>query len=203
MGGGGKGGGGGATVPEEARRAAETLQNIGREQLDLGIPLLEQGGQDALNVLEGGIPESLRPAILNALEQGRSQASAGLVSAREAATRQGLTGTALQDALAGQRQAAETQVAGIPSAFLDPVLQGATGQVFGLPSAGLQSLGSAASAGANAAIPGRQSGGLAGGLGGAASGAATGAQIGSIFPGYGTAIGAVIGGLGGAAKGAQ
>ena len=195
--------GGSASIPREVEEAARTLQGIGREQLDLSLPILERGGADALTILQGGTPASLRPAILSALESGRADASRGLTATRENLTRQGITGTALQEALAGAELGAAQGVAGIPSQFTQPVLQAGASQVLGLPAQGLQSLGSAASAGANAAIPGRQSGGALGGLGGAAGGAASGALLGSVVPGIGTAVGAVGGGLLGGAKGAK
>ena len=193
--GGGKGGGG-ASVPREVEEAARVLQDIGRQQFELGLPFIEQGIDDARTILGGDIPASLQPAIRQALEEGRVAASDEFRAAEANAARSGITGTALQDSLAGTRAAGESAVAAIPDAFLNPVLQEATGQLFGQTQQGIASLGAAASAGANAAIPGFQSGGLLGGLGGAASGALTGAQFAGPF-------GAIGGALLGGAKGAK
>ena len=193
----------GATIPAEIEEAAGIFQDIGRQQLDIGNPFLATGTADASTILAGGIPESLRPAVLTNLEAGRAAASEALTTNREQATLAGLTGSALEENLAGSRLAAEQQVGAIPSQFTLPVLQGGASQIFGLPEAGLQSLIGAATAGASGAIPGRQAGGAAGGLAGAAGGALAGAQLGSIFPGYGTAIGAIAGGLLGGLGGAK
>lgn len=191
--GGGKGGGG-ASVPQEIEDAARVLQDIGRQQFELGLPFAQQGIADAQTILRGDVPASLRPAILQTLEQGRRSASDQVQQLEKTAAQTGLTGTALQEAIAGQTLAGEQTVAAIPSQFLNPVLQDVTGQLFGQTQAGLQSLGSAATAGASAAIPGRQAGGLLGALGGGASGA----LAGSAFGPFGAAAGGILGLLGGA-----
>lgn len=203
MGGGKGGGGGGATVPPEIEEAAQNLLNIGEEQLGIGLPPLRAGGQVATDVLTTGSSESLRPAILSAVEATRSRGSQEIQQLEESLTRRGVTGTQFQEATAPARVALADEVAGIPSSFTLPIFQQATGGALEQTGAGLQSLQAGLSAGASGAVPGRQKGGVAGGLAGAASGAASGAQIGSVFPGYGTAIGAVAGGLLGGAKGSK
>ena len=190
---GGKGGGG-ASIPREVEEAARVLQDIGRQQFELGLPFVEQGIEDAQAVLRGEVPASLRPAILQTLEEGRRSAGEQVQQVEEFAAQTGITGTALQEALSEATLLGEQTVAAIPSQFLNPVLQDVSGQLFGQTQAGLQSLGAAATAGASAAIPGRQAGGLLGGLGGAASGALAGSAFGPV----GAGIGGFLGLLGGA-----
>lgn len=194
--------GGGVEVPQEVEDASIQLGDIGREQFDLGLPLLQQGGEQASTVLGGGLG-SLRPSVLQGLETGRSQGSQALTDVRESATLGGITGTALQDQLANTRLDVESQVAQIPSQFQFPTLDAAAQQSFSLPQQGIQNIATSLSGGASGAFAQPTSGGAVGGLAGAAGGALTGAQIGSVFPGYGTAIGAVVGGLAGGAKGAK
>lgn len=189
----GKGGGKGesAQLSPELLEAMGIFQNIGRQQLALGDPFLESGTADAATLLAGGIPDSLRPAVLTSLEQGRSNASQALTENREAATLAGVTGSALQENLTGARAGAESQVASIPQNFTLPALQEGASQVFGAPQAGLDSLVGAISAGSGGVIPGRQPGGTAGGLQGAAGGALTGFQVGGP---YGALAGGILGG---------
>lgn len=194
--------GGGVDIPDEVERAAQQLLDIGIEQFELGVPLLELGAEQGQDVLAGGVGGFL-PAIQNQLQEARVAQSQGLVQAREDLTRAGITGTELQNQLAQARFAAESEVGQVPAAFTLPLLEAATSEAFRLPAEGIQGIASSATGAASAALPGQQPGGIAGGLGGAASGALTGAQVGSIFPGPGTLIGAGIGALGGGAKGAK
>lgn len=199
------GGGGGSTpqVPQEVMRLAEQLLTSGETQFAQGLPLVQAGGQDASEILRGGIPESLRPAILSATEQGRAAESAGSRDFFENLVRGGVTGSEFAEQTGSQQLAGEQRVADIPTAFTLPVLQETTGAALTLPQEGLSDIGSAAQILAGSSVPGRQRGGITGGLSGAGAGAVTGAGIGSIFPGYGTAIGAVAGALIGGFAGSQ
>lgn len=199
--GGGKGGGGTQIAPE-VEEASRQLQNIGQQQFELGIPLTELGAEQAAELLAGG-QGSLRPTILQALETGRSQGSQAITNAREQATLQGLTGTALQEQLAQNRVGVESEVAGIPASFQLPILQAAAQQAFQLPQQGIANISSGLSGGATAAFANPASGGAIGALSGAAGGALTGAQIGSMVPGVGNAAGAIGGALLGGAKGGK
>ena len=60
-----------ASLSPELLEAMGIFQDIGRQQLALGDPFLESGTADATTLLAGDIPESLRPAVLTSLEQGR------------------------------------------------------------------------------------------------------------------------------------
>lgn len=189
--GGGKGGG--AKLPPEIEEAARTQLGIGEERFALGFPLIQEGANQARDVLSGGVG-GFGPAIRHTLEQARSTQSAGLTQLREDLTRRGITGSAFNEAMAAGRMGAEQAVAGVPYEFTRPVLETASGETFGLVPQGLQGIQGAASAGAAGAQPGRQSGGAAGALGGAASGAMAGAPLGP----WGMAAGAVLGGVSGA-----
>lgn len=199
--GGGKGGGG-ASIPREVEQSAQQLLDIGEQQFDLGFPLLQAGAEQAGTVLGGGVG-TLEPAIRSQLEQARSAGSQSLTNLRENLTRQGLTGTALQEALANQAFATEAAIADVPNQFLRPTLEAVAGQSLGLVPQGLQGISAAGSAGASAAIPGRQSGGIAGALGGGASGALAGSQLAGLIPGIGPIGGAIGGGLLGLGKGGK
>lgn len=187
--------GGGASIPQELEDSARQLLDIGREQFDLGLPILQQGAAQGLDILGGGVG-AFGPAIRSQLELARSNASAQNQQLREQLTTQGITGTALQEALAQNQLKTNATVADVPNQFLRPTLEAAAGQTLGLVPQSLQSIQSAASAGAAGAVPGRQSGGVAGALGGGASGALAGGLVAGP-------IGAAIGGLGGAAKGGK
>lgn len=184
-----------ASIPPELLEAAMIFQDIGRQQLALGDPFLESGTADASTILAGGIPDSLRPAVSQGLENKRSAVSESLTENREALTLGGVTGSALQENLAANRASGEAEVARVPETFTLPVLESAFQQVFAAPNQGLASLGGALSAAAGGSIPGRTAGGLGGGVAGAASGALTGFQVGGP---YGALAGGVLGGLLGA-----
>ena len=183
-------------MPQEIQDAAQGLINIGEEQLGIGLPLLQEGGTIASDVLRTGTSPTLRPAIRASLEATRRRGSDEIQALEESLARRGVTGTQFQEAIAPAREGVARQVAAVPSSFTLPIFQAATGQALGQTEAGLQSLQAGASAGAAGAVPGRQAGGITGALGGGASGAATGAEIGGI-------PGAVVGGVLGAGKGAK
>lgn len=199
--GGGKTGGG--EIPPEIQQAASQLRTIGEQQFALGIPQIRTGGEQAMELLQTGQLGALQPAIKQTVEQARSGATEQQRARREQLTRQGITGTALQEALAQGTASAESQIGAIPSQFTMPFLQQLAGPVASLPETGLQGIAQAGQLGGVSAGPVRQSGGAAGALGGAASGAATGAMLGSVVPGIGTAVGAVGGGLLGGLGGAK
>lgn len=201
--GGGGGGGGTPKIPREIERLAEQLLESGELSFLQGKPLVEAGGADALEILQGGIPESLRPAVLSATEQGRAAESAGQREFFEQLVRGGVTGSEFAAQTGAQQLAGEQRVADIPTQFTLPVLQQTAGAALGLPQEGLGDISQAAQILAGGSQPTRQRGGVAGGLSGAAAGAASGAAIGSVFPGYGTAIGAVAGALIGGFAGSQ
>lgn len=194
---GGKGGGG-ASVPKEIEDAAREIIGIGEEQLAIGLPLIQAGGNVAEEVLRTGTSPALRPAILSSLEATRRRGSEEIQGLEEALTRRGVTGTQFQEAVAPARAALATQTAQIPSSFGIPIFEQATSGALGQTGNALASLQAGATGGAAGAVPGRQSGGITGALGGGLSGAATGALI----PGLGPA-GAIVGGLLGAGKGAK
>ena len=189
--GGGKGGGGGE-IPAEIQQTAQILRDIGQEQFDLGLPLAQIGGNQAMQMLQSGNVDALMPGIRVAVEQERSNQSAGLRNLEEQIARSGLTGTAAQEMLARGRVGAESQVANVPSQFTLPFLNQVAGPAFNLTEQGLGSIGQAGQIGGMAAGPARAGGGAAGALGGAASGAMAGSMI---MPGIGTGVGAVLGGL--------
>lgn len=193
MGGGGKGGGGGE-IPEEIKQTAQKLRDIGVEQFDMGIPLLQTGGENALSMLRTGNVAALEPAIRTAVEQTRSMQSQGLTQLNEQIARQGLTGTAAQEALARGRLGAENAVAQIPSQFTLPFLQQMAGPAFALPEQGMQGIAQAGQIGGVAAGPSAPGRSMGAALSGAGMGALQGAAMGSVVPGLGTAAGAVIGG---------
>lgn len=197
--GGGKGGSAGE-IPPEIQQASEVLQGIGEEQYQLGLPLIQQGANQALELLRTGNVAALEPAIKTATEQGRSTQSMALRDLMEQATRRGLTGTALQERMARGRVDAESAVADIPSQFTMPFLQQVAGPAFNLTGQGIQGIGQAGQLAGMAAGPaGPQSGGLVGGLGGAASGALGGSllasQVGWLGGPAGALGGAALGGL--------
>lgn len=200
MGGGGKGGkgGGSAGVPSEIQNAAQNIIDIGEEQLGIGLPLIQAGGQQAEDILTTGSTDALRPAILSSLEATRRRGTEEIQGIEESLTRKGVTGTQFQEALAPARANRAAESAGVPSSFTLPIFGQATGQALGQTENALASLQAGATGGAAGAVPGRQSGGVAGGLGGAVSGAASGAQISGGNP-YATAVGGILG----AAKGAK
>jgi hypothetical protein len=188
--------GGGATVPKELQNAAQSIIDIGEEQLGIGLPLLEAGGGIAEDVLKSGSSPTLRPAILSSLEATKRRGSEEIQSLEEGLTRRGVTGTQFQEAVAPERVKLANEVAQIPSSFTLPIFQQATQQALGQTELGLQSLQSGATAGASGSVPGRQSGGVGGALSGGVSGAATGFQIGGPW-------GALAGGVLGAGKGSK
>lgn len=197
--------GGGAEIPQEVEDAARQLQEIGQQQFELGLPLLQEGGRQGVDILAGG-QGALRPAILRTLEEGRRSGSQALVNLRESLTRQGITGTELQRRLAEAQQDVESGVSQIPFQFTAPVLQGGATEAFGLPAQGISNISQAISGGAASAVARPQAGGLLGALSGATGGGAAGllAQqaLNFSFPG----AGAVLGGAGallGGAKGAK
>lgn len=200
---GGGGGNGAPQVPQEIQRLVDQLIQSGEADFAQGQPLVEQGGVDALEILRGGIPESLRPAITTATEQGRSAESAGQQQFFEQLVRGGITGSEFAGQQGAQQLAGEQRIADIPTSFTLPVLQGTAGAALTLPQEGISDIGSAAQILAGGSQAQRQKGGVTGGLSGAAAGAASGAAIGSVFPGYGTAIGAVAGALIGGFAGSQ
>lgn len=186
--GGGKGGGGGE-IPKEIQATAQTLRDIGVKQFDLGMPLIETGAGQAQELLKTGNVGALGPAIRSAVEGTRSAQSAGLRNTMESATQQGLTGTALQEALAGARIGAESTVAGVPAQFLTPFLSQMAGPAFGLPEQGLGAIGQAGQIGGISAGPGRSGGGAGSVLGSAAGAAATGLAVGGPV---GAGVGALM-----------
>jgi hypothetical protein len=187
--GGGKGGGG--EIPKEVQDTAKILRDIGVQNFDLGIPLTQQGGKFAEELLKTGNVGAMQPAIGQAVEGARSSQSQGMQDILKDATLQGLTGTALQDKLAQSRIGAESAVAGVAPSFFTPFLQQVGGPAFDLPEQGLNAIGQAGQIGGVAAGPARKSGGAGGALGGAASGAMMGAALGPM----GMAAGAVLGGV--------
>lgn len=187
--GGGKSSGG--EIPPEIEGTAKILRDIGVEQFDLGLPLQKLGSQQGMDMLKTGQVGALMPAIRTGTEDMRATQSAQLQRGMENVTLQGLTGTALQEALAGQRMGAEQQVAAVPSQFSLPFLQSIGGPAMNLTEQGLGAIGQAGQIGGVSAGPARQSGGAAGALGGAASGAMMGAALGPV----GMAAGAVLGGV--------
>lgn len=199
----GGGGGGEPKIPKEIQRLADELLQSGEVSFLQGIPLAEAGGADALEILRGGIPESLRPAITSATEQGRAAESAGQREFFENLVRGGVTGSEFLTQTGAQQLAGEQRVADIPTSFTLPVLQQTAGAALGLPAEGLGDISQAAQILAGGSQPSRQRGGVVGGVSGAAAGAGSGAAIGSVFPGYGTAIGAVAGALIGGFAGSQ
>lgn len=203
--GGSKGGksGDSAKIPQQLQDSAQGLIDIGEEQLQIGLPLLQQGGQTSQDVLNTGTSANLRPAILSSVEATRRRGTEEIKNLEQSLTRKGITGTQFQEALAPAQVKRASEVAAVPGDIAAPIFQAATGQALGQTEAGLQSLQSAGTAGAGGAVPGRQSGGLSGAIGGGLSGAASGAQVGSAFGPYGTAIGAIGGGLLGGSKGSK
>ena len=194
--GGGKGGE--AVVPEQVEDIVRLLTEISGTQLQTGLPALQESSAIAQALLQGRIPEGVRPIATQAGEAARSAGSEGVRATEEGAARAGVSGTQLQEALANARFAAESQTAQAGAAPLAQALQGAAGSTFALPGQGLAGLQQAGSIAGGATNVTPQSGGVAGGLGGALGGAGTGAAIGSAFPGIGTGLGALIGaGLGG------
>lgn len=187
--GGGKSKGG--EIPKEVEATAKILRDIGVEQFDLGFPLIQTGASQAQELLKTGNVKALEPAIRQTVEGARSNESTGMQQLMEQLTQQGVTGTALQQALASGRMGAEQRVAQIPSQFTQPFLQQVGGPAFNLTEQGLASIGQAGQLGGMAAGPVRQSGGAGGALGGAASGAMAGAALGP----WGMAAGAVLGGV--------
>ena len=188
--GGGKGGGGGE-IPKEIQDTAKILRDMGVQQFDLGLPLIQQGAQQGQELLSTGKVGAMMPAVQSAVEGARSSQSQGMQNVFEQATQQGLTGTALQEALSKSRIGAESAVANVAPSFFAPFLQQIGGPAMGLTEQGLSGIGQAGQLGGVSAGPARQSGGAAGALGGAASGAMSGAALGPM----GMAAGAVLGGV--------
>ena len=199
--GGGKGGGAGK-IPKEIEDTAQILRDIGVEQFDLGFPLIETGAGQAQELLTTGNVKALEPAIRQTVEGARSNESMGMQQLMEQLTQQGVTGTALQQALASGRMGAEQRVANVAPQFTAPFLSKMGGAAFGLPEAGLQGIGQAGQIAGMAAGPARGGGG--GKSVGQVLGSVAGAAAGSfIAPGVGTMLGAQLGGtLGGAAQSA-
>lgn len=199
--GGGKGGGGGE-IPYEIENAAERLRFIGEQQYNLGLPLLQTGAGQLEELLTTGTVGALQPAIGSTVEQARSGASNQLTQLRENLTRQGVTGTALQEAMAQGRAGAASEIGGIPAQFTMPTLTQIAGPLGNLTAQGVGAVGQAGQIGGMAAGPASPAGGGArGALGGAMSGAASGAMIGSVVPVIGTTAGAIGGGVMGALGG--
>lgn len=195
--GGGKGGGGGAQISPEMEDLILRQSALADEQYELGFPLFERGTQQGLDTLTQGYTDALLPGIKTALEQTRSAGSQQMTSARENATRAGLTGTALTEQLARSGLGAESQAASVPGQFTLPLQQQTIDPVFGLMGQGIQGTGTAGQFGSGVASPMPNQ--TAGALGGAMSGAKMGS---SIMPGWGTLIGAGAGALMGS-RGAQ
>ena len=192
---GGKSGGGGkggdAEIPQEVIDAAIQMQDIGEEKYKLGLPLFETGSQQALDLFQTGSTDALKPAIASTVESTRSAQSQGMTDVRENATKAGLTGTSLQEALAGSRAGAESAVASVPSQFTLPFLNQAAGPAFNLMQEGMQGTQQAGALGAS--FLGTGQGGKSGG--GMMAGAASGASAGMMFGPYGALIGAGVGAL--------
>lgn len=195
--GGGKGGE--AVIPEQVEDIVRLLTEISGTQLQTGLPALQESNTIAQSLLQGQIPEGVRPVLNQATEATRSAGSEGVRATEEGAVRAGITGSQLQEALANARFAAESQTAQAGAAPFAQALQGAAGSTFALPGQGLAGLQQAGQIAGGATNVTPQTGGVAGGLGGALGGAGTGAALGTaIAPGIGTGIGALLGaGLGG------
>ena len=191
--GGGKGGGG--EIPKEIQDTAKILRDIGAQQFDLGLPLTQQGGKYAEELLKTGQVGAMMPAVQTAVESARSSQSQGMQDVLKDATLQGLTGTALQERLAQSRMGAESAVAGVAPSFFAPFLQQVGGPAFNLPGQGLSAIGQAG-----------QIGGVSAGPQGPSAGKSIGSTLGSVVggvagtmiaPGVGTMLGAQLGGMAG------
>lgn len=192
--GGGKGGGAGE-IPKEIEGAAKTLRDIGVEQFDLGFPLIQTGAGQAQELLTTGNVKALEPAIRQTVEGARSNESMGMQQLMESLTQQGVTGTALQQALASGRMGAEQRVANVAPQFTAPFLQGVIGPGLNLPEQGLGAIGQAGQIAGMAAGPQRPSQGKSIG---STIGSVVGGVAGSfIAPGVGTMLGAQLGGMAG------
>lgn len=198
MGGGGKGGGG-PKIPREILDVTQAGEQMGQQQFDLGMPFMQQGGRDAQMLLSGGIPTSMRPAMNLATEAARKQGGMGVTATREAAQRQGLTGTSLQEALAGATLKAEMGAAAAPGQFGMDALQQTIGAVGKSPEQGINAINQALSAAARGVQQGQPG---QGGAKGSSIGSIIGGIAGTaIMPGVGTMLGSALGGAAGGAIG--
>lgn len=197
--GGGKGGGGGVQIDPEMEDLIRRQADIAEEQYQLGLPLFQTGAQQGLETLQQGYTPAMLPAIKTSMEQTRSQGSQTLDNLRESATKMGLTGTALQEALAGGRSAVESQTGAVPANFTLPFLQQSIDPALSNVLQGIQGTGAAGQSASSISSP------LGDPAAGAMSGAMSGAAMGStIMPGWGTLIGAGAGAImGGQSTGAK
>ena len=153
--------GGGVSRPavDDTRVGQDFLDLLGKadkrtqELYNLMSPLLRTASGQAGDILAGG-SGAFTPAIQSAMGQAQGTLSNALSNTSEQLSRMGITGTSAASILSDAERQGGQQIAGIPSQFTTPVLQGIFQALTGTP--GLAVQGQTGALGAAGGVTGAQ-----------------------------------------------